>query len=240
MSFLDDLFGSSESKSRSSETIVRCFTYASMLKYYNKMLHKIPGVDSCQISVCRESEYKKIIRPQDRWVISMVFCDAVGRPLRDPSNGQDTFGMIVIADSFDEEFSRFMNGRTQASFKPTASDMQRISEKKGKSLYQRIMDKLVSAFDKAVTPEFTVADLKNYRKVPGTKVIIVTIGTLKKQISARPSAGNINLSDFDEKDCIIAEYDERSDNIVQTGFINPDQRIMSLVERNNGVVIVED
>lgn len=240
MSFLDDIFGNSESKSQSSEITVECFTYEMMLKYYYKMSHKIPGIDSCIISIYRESEYKKIFRPQDRWVVTQIFCDALGRTLKNPSNGQDGYGRIVIADSFDEEFSRFMNGRSQASFKPTASDIQRAKEKKGKSFYQMIMDQLVVAFDRAITPEFTITMLKNYRTVPGSKVIIITIGALKKQISAEPTACKVNFSDLDDNDYIISEYDAKNAIIVKTEFINPEQRIKTLVEKNNGVVIVED
>lgn len=236
MSFFEETLGWGKSKSDSNEITVNCFTYESMLHYYCNIAGKIPGIASCQISVCKESEYKKIYRPQERWVVTQIFCDALGKPLRNPSNGQDGYGRIVIADSFDVRFSQFMNGRTQASFKPSSEELRSIKENHGKPIYQRILEKLVVTLDNAVTPEFTVSMLKNYRTVSTSKVVIAKVDVMLS--GARGST--IDPSLLDKNDFVIAEYDENSDRIIKCDVIKPDDRIKVLVEKNNGVIIVED
>lgn len=236
MSFLEETLGWGKSKSDSNEITINCFTYERMLHYYCNVAGRIPGIASCQISICKESEYKKIYRPQERWVITQIFCDALGKPLLNPNNGQDGYGRIVIADSFDVKFSQFMNGRTQASFKPSSDELRRIKENQSKSIYQRILDKLALTLDNAVTPEFTVSMLKNYRTVSTSKVVVAKIDV----ILSGAKSSTIDPSIFDKNDFVIAEYDEKSDRIIKSEVIKPDDKIKALVEKNNGVIIVED
>lgn len=239
MSFLDDLFGQSKSKPQSNEATVDCFTYDQMLKYYRKVSKKVPGIAGSTVSVCKESEYRGTMRPQDRWVISLIFCDALGKPLKNPANGQDGYGVIVTANSFDLRFSEFMNGKKQALFTPTAEELKSVAEKDGKSLYQRIMDKLAAKFDRAISPEFTIAMLKNYRTVPNSKVIIALVKKLTDAVGSEHGKA-VDLRGLDDMDVIIAEYDEKNDNIIKTELINPDAKIRALLENNNGIVVVED
>ena len=232
----EEAFALGKSKSESNEISVHCFTYERMLNYYCSVSAKIPGIASSQISICKESEYKKIYRPQERWVITQIFCDALGKPLINPSNGQNGYGRIVIADSFDMKFSKFMNGRTQASFKPSIEEMKRITENQKKSIYQRILEKVAVTLDNATTPEFTVSMLKNYRTLSTSKVIVAKIDVML----SRAKSSSFDSSLFDKNDFVIAEYDEKSDRIIRSEVIKPDEKIKALVEKNSGVIIVED
>ena len=132
-----------------------------------------------------------------------------------------------------------MDGKKQVFFQPTAEDLNKVSERNVKSLYQRILDKLVAKIDRAITPEFTVAMLKNYRTVPNSKVVIASVKQLKTAANLNPKY-KVDFLGLDDMDFIIAEYNEQADTIIKTEVINPDSKIRSLVDSNNGVVIIED
>lgn len=232
MGFLDVLFN----KSESNEYEVKCFTYKMLLSHYYRLSRKFTGVDGMQVGICRESEYKKMMRPNDRWVISLILCDANKKPLIDPVNRADSYGAIFIADAVDETFSRFINGNNQMYFKPTAAEMSdRAKESSIEGKLKSVMTKLVTAFDRSVTPEMTVSMVKNYRKALGSKIVIASISVLKQEFN-----NSSMFNDFTDDDYVIAEYNETSDRLIQAQIVFLDEKLKALVKSNGGMVVIED
>ena len=229
----------------SNEIETKLFTYADMLWFHYRESRKIPGIKYSRIYVCKESEYKKIFRTSDRWVILQIFCDAAGNQLMDPQNRQDGFGRIVYADAFDESFSRFMNGRREAIFEPSKAEVERLDNRYSRSkktvidkFIERLGESLSASIYQATTPEFTITHVKNYRKKQDSSVVLAKMDFIMK-------AGAHNRQMFADMgyrndDYVIAEYNELTDKIVQSDFINPDLKVKNLIESNNGIVIIEN
>lgn len=227
----------------SSEVEMEQFTYSEMLKFHYRESHRIPGIKYSKIFFCKESEYKKIIRPQDRWVIFQIFYDASHEQLMDPRNGQDGFGRIVYANAIDEAFSRFMNGQKEAFFNPSEEEIKMLENhhtkvKKPLIEIEKLAEKLSAKLYRASTPEFTISHVKNYRRMPDSSVVLARMDFIMRAVP-RKAQMFVDLG-YHNDDYVIAEYNEPTDKIVQSNFINPDSKVKKLIETNNGVVIIEN
>lgn len=225
----------------SNEVEMEQFTYSEMLKFHYRESHRIPGIKYSKIFFCKESEYKKIIRPQDRWVIFQIFYDASHEQLMDPRNGRDGFGRIVYANAIDEAFSRFMNGQKEAFFNPSEEEIKRLENhhtKSQKTLIEKLAEKLSAKLDRACTPEFTITHVKNYRRMPDSSVVLARMDFIMRA-APHKSQMFVDLG-YHNDDYVIAEYNEPTDKIVQSDFINPESKVKKLIESNNGVVIIEN
>lgn len=217
-------------KEGTTEESITEFRYRDMVNFYFKTYKRIPGVNSCRVSIRKESEMNGMIRPTERWAISMIFCDSANNPIRRPAS-EDGYGKIFYADAFDRRFSNFMNGRSNAIYTPSA---QELNSMKKKSIIDVILEKIKSlGFLNSDT--ITVSYVKSYREVQGAKIVLASV---EKLIEKQP---DINIFGDDVADtCIIAEYDEATDNIVKINMGKPDERIQALLDANNGIVVIED
>lgn len=85
--------------------------------------------------------------------------------------------------------------------------------------------------------KLTIRLIKQYRKRKDTKIVMAQVKELVKD----PSVAHMSMSDLDEDDVVIAEYDEDTDELVQCNLSNDvDQKVENLLNRNDGVLIIED
>lgn len=88
--------------------------------------------------------------------------------------------------------------------------------------------------------KLTISVIKEFRKRKNSKIVGACIDKLK-DLAKDPNVGHVSFDDLDDDATVVAEYDEETDEIVQTKVANErDDKVDSLLKRNNGVVIIED
>ena len=89
--------------------------------------------------------------------------------------------------------------------------------------------------------KLTISVIKNFRKRKNSKIVATDMKQIMKAVAKDPSVGHVSFDDLDDDDTVVAEYDEENDEIVQTQVATEkDDKVDSLLKRNNGVVIIED
>lgn len=89
--------------------------------------------------------------------------------------------------------------------------------------------------------KLTISVIKNFRKRKNSKIVATDMKEIMKALAKDSSVGHVSFDDLDDDDTVVAEYDEENDEIVQTQVATEkDDKVDSLLKRNNGVVIIED
>ena len=94
----------------------------------------------------------------------------------------------------------------------------------------------------AVTVTVTVDYLKKFRERTGTKVIIAKMENVRMEASKEYNESyldSIKVLDESEK-YVIAEYDDKADEVVKVLIVKVDEKVKCFVDSNNGIVIIED
>lgn len=86
-----------------------------------------------------------------------------------------------------------------------------------------------------LTVKLTVSFLKKYRRKKNSKIMAAEVKDLIKK------APTMKLSDLDDDDVILVEYDEDNDELVQDVSIanDVDDRISDILNSNSGIVVFD-
>lgn len=86
-----------------------------------------------------------------------------------------------------------------------------------------------------LTVKLTVSFLKKYRRKKNSKIMAAEVKDLIKK------APTMKLSDLDDDDVILVEYDEDNDELVQDVSIanDVDDRISDILNSNGGIVVFD-
>lgn len=88
----------------------------------------------------------------------------------------------------------------------------------------------------------TISFIKSYRQRKQSKVVAADVKQLMKAAAKDPSVGRVSFDDL-EDGVVIAEYDEYDDEIVQVDCAKGnkvDSNVNNLLNRNNGIILIED
>lgn len=89
--------------------------------------------------------------------------------------------------------------------------------------------------------KLTISLIKNFRKRKNSKIVTADMSQVMKAVAKDPNVAHVSFDDLDDNDTVVAEYDEETDEIVQVKVAKEkDDKVDSLLKRNNGVVIIED
>lgn len=210
---------------------VECFTYSTMTTLYDEISKDHRDVSSCRIEVCTESQYKNVVLPRERWVVKLTFCDAHGSCITVSSAGKYKYGVVVFANSLDQEFSMFMRDSRTAEYKPSSDGV--ISG----SFFKAILKELTKFVGKSIAPNFTSSMVLKYRSIPGSSIVVISASVLKQYVR---SDGALELLTYISDDSfLIIEYDKRTDKVIKGDFISPDFKVRTAVNKFNGIVVIE-
>lgn len=216
-----------ESSQPEDKRTVKCFTYEMMRGYCDGLLGKIPGTSMCCIEVGQENR---------SWLITLTACNDSYEPLVDPYSRHK---IVFVADSVDDNFSRFLNGRRRDYYKPK-SDKQPLQTKDSgyKDTLNLVLREVVQILKGTIpnrksgvaTFRFVPSMIDTYGTVPGSSIIIASMRVLCKYI---PLSGVIDDNVF-----LVVEYDNRFGAIVKYDFVELDEQVRKVVEEYNGILAV--
>ena len=248
MSFLGDLLSDAARDTmnefgklfddKSSENVMPVFSYNFLLKRYRDEYRRTPGIGSCRLQIVKDSDENGLVTCRDHWRVSLVFCDVKDQPLKKP-NDDSYYGGVYICDSIDKKVSSLMDGQKAILFKPGPAELNQI---KKRSVFDAIAEKISMIISDAVTVTVTVDYIKKFRERTGTKVVIAKMENVRMEASKQYKESyldSIKVLDESEK-YVIAEYDEKADEVVKVLIVKVDEKVKCFVDSNNGLVVIED
>lgn len=216
-----------ESSQPEDKRTVKCFTYEMMRGYGDGLLGNIPGASMCCVEAVQENR---------SWLITLTACNDSYEPLVDPYSRHK---IVFVADSVDDNFSRFLNGRRRDYYKPK-SDKQSLQTKVSgykdtlnivlKEMVRMLKGKTINRQSSMATFRFVPSMVNTYRTVPGSSIIIVSMRVLDKYLAF--------WGVVDDNVFLIQEYDSRFGAVVKYDFVELDEQVRRVVEKHNGVLVI--
>ncbi len=207
------------------------YTYKQLVKDYHSVAARVAAVKGCIVTIQKLSEYRPLgWNEDDCWYINRTFCNANNQPVE---LGNASLSP-VIADSIDMQLSKLMNGRKEVLFNPDQATGMNAANTASK-MYEKLYEVVFKTVDAATTREINVRLLKTYRKNSGTTVIVCRADKMLDMQRQKRSDLMIFPDDY-----IIGEYDPVTQLLVQAEVVKLDAKLTDLLNKNNGMLLIED
>lgn len=238
--FRDAMYGGMPETGGRDYELVDCFTYDNVVNNYVEVSNRLFGIASACLEVCTESEYRKVILSENRWVIKQTFCDSLDRPVVVFPNSTYKYGIITLARSLDFKFSEFMGGRRKAYFK-LASEVADVDTPSAiNDIFNSVLESVISIAGKIITPNFNYSMFRSYRSLANTNIVVVSVPLFRERFLCRSNCSDIRkwLSYISDDAYLIIEYDSKRDALIKCDFIYPDPELRAAFNKLNDIVII--
>lgn len=96
-----------------------------------------------------------------------------------------------------------------------------------------------SFFAKTIEEEITIRSLKAWRTDSKNKIVAARKSFMLEALSKDESQFHDDIFEIDDVDVIIAEYDPNADEIIKITYSESAGEIESILNENDGVIILE-
>lgn len=223
----DDYLGNKGNSDMSTK-----FTYDDMLRCYREASVRFKNIACCYIEIFSIG--------QEQWFVRFTFCDSSKKPIVDPKSESKEYRRAIFTRGFDEEFSQFMNGNSRY-YVPNDRDNKRNVNVNNEqvSFLRKIIDFIVNEpfvrHSTIVSPkEIKVNLIRSYKTLKDSSIILIDIKTLKLKVGT-----NLDLSNIVDTDCVIAEFNTKTNDIVKAEIVRPDGVLSAYVAENNGLLVID-